>query len=128
MNKLSIKEACELAGISRPTIYKYIKNGTLSVVKDDKNTFVEVTELLRVFPDSKLNTNKDNANSLHSLTQDVQHKDELIAMLKQELDDKRRDNEFLKDQLTQASQNITQVNNLLENKLPKKRKKFLGIF
>jgi predicted transcriptional regulator len=128
MNKLSIKKACELAKISRPTLYKYINNGKLSVVKDEKNTFVETAELIRVFPDIKLNESKDDGNSLHGLTQELQHKDELISMLKKQLDDKQKENEFLKDQLTQTSQNFTQLNNLLENKTPKKRKKFLGIF
>ena len=40
MSKLTIKKACELACISRPTIYKYINNGKLSVIKDGNNTFI----------------------------------------------------------------------------------------
>jgi predicted transcriptional regulator len=128
MSKLSIKKACELAGISRPTLYKYINSGKLSVVKDEKNTFVETIELIRVFPDIKLNESKEDGNNLHSLTQELQHKDELIVMLKKQLEDKQKDNEFLKDQLTHTSQNFTHLNNLLENKIPKKRKKILGIF
>lgn len=46
MSKLSIKKACELAKISRPTIYKYIKSGKLSIVKDGKLSFIDLSELI----------------------------------------------------------------------------------
>lgn len=128
MHKINISEACELAKISRPTLYKYIKNGTISVVKDGKNTYIEINELIRVFPDIKLTECKDNVNILHGLTPDIAHKDEIINILKQQLADKQKDNDFLKEQLTQFSTNFTLVNNLLEDKITKKRKKFLGLF
>ena len=128
MNKLTIKQACELAKVSRPTIYKYIKNGTISVVKDSKSTYIEPTELLRVFPDAKLKVDTSSVNNLHSLTQELTHKDQLIMMLMQQLSDKQKDNDFLKTQLTQVNENFTLVNNLLQDKAPKKRKKFFWIF
>ena len=129
MSKLTIKKACELACISRPTIYKYINNGKLSVIKDGNNTFIELSELLRLYPNISLQQDNDNnVNDLHSLTSEILHKDEIIKMLKQQLEDKQRDNEFLKEQLTQVNGNFTQLNNLLEDKTTKKRKKFLGIF
>lgn len=129
MSKLTIKKACELACISRPTIYKYINNGKLSVIKDGNNTFIELSELLRLYPNISLQQDNDNnVNDLHSLTSEILHKDEIIKMLKQQLEDKQRDNEFLKEQLTQVNGNFTQLNNLLEDKTTKNRKKFLGIF
>ena len=131
MNKLSIKAACEMAGISRPTIYKYINNGTLSAIKDGKNTFIEASELLRVFPNAQLDNKESTVNNLHSLTTGNQHKDEIIDMLKKQFEDKQKDNDFLKEQLTSANHNFTQLNKLLENKQEQKktpRKKFLGIF
>lgn len=131
MNKLSIKTACEMAGISRPTIYKYINNGTLSAIKDGKNTFIDASELLRVFPNSQLNNKESAVNNLHSLTTGSQHKDEIIDMLKKQLEDKQKDNDFLKEQLTSTNYNFTQLNKLLENKQEQEkttRKKFLGIF
>ena len=128
MNKLTIVQAAELAGVSRPTLYKYINDGTLSVVKDGKSKYIELSELLRVFPNASLQSNEQQeVNNLHALTTDLKHKDELIQMLKQQLNDKQKDNEFLKEQLTTVNQNFTQLNNLLENKTTKK-KKFLGIF
>ena len=129
MSKLTIKKACELACISRPTIYKYINNGKLSVIKDGNNTFIELSELLRLYPNISLQQDNDNnVNDLHSLTSEILHKDEIIKMLKQQLEDKQKDNEFLKEQLTQVNGNFAQINNLLEDKTTKKRKKFLGIF
>ena len=128
MYKLTITKACELAEVSRPIIYKYIKNGTLSAIKDGRNTYIEASELLRVFPDVKLNVDTSSVNSLHSLTTELTHKDDVIRMLTEQLSDKQKDNEFLKIQLTQINENFTQVTNLLQNKTPKKRKKFLWIF
>lgn len=129
MNKLTIKKACELAGVSRPTLYKYINSGKLSIVKDGSSSYIDISELIRVFPDVSIQEDcKDNVNSLHTLTSEVAHKDEVIKLLKQQLEDKQRDNDFLKEQLTLVNKNFTQLNNLLENKNAKKRKKFLGIF
>ena len=129
MSKLTIKKACELAGISRPTLYKYINNGELSIVKDGKSSYVDLSELLRVFPNSSLQIDsKDDGNNLHNLTSEIAHQNEVIKMLKQQLEDKQKDNDFLKNQLTEYSKNFTQLNNLLEDKTLKPRKKFLGIF
>lgn len=132
MSKLTIKKACELAGVSRPTLYKYINNSELSIVKDGKSSFIDISELIRVFPDASLQVeSKESVNDLHALTNEIEHKNEVIKMLKQQLEDRQKDNEFLKEQLTNISNNFTQVNKLLENKLEQdkpKRKKFLGIF
>ena len=49
-------------------------------------------------------------------------------MLKQQLEEKRIDNEFLKQQLTLFNQTFTQFNKQLEDKTAKKDKKFFGIF
>lgn len=131
-SKLTVKQACELAGVSRPTLYKYINNGVMSTVKDGKSTFIDASELIRVFPETKmLNVSKEPVKDLHNLTTELAHKDELINMLKQQLNDKQQDNEFLKEQLTQVNTNFTHVNKLLEDKTlknTKKKRRFLGIF
>ena len=128
MHKLTITKACELADVSRPTIYKYIKNGTMSSIKDGRNTYIEASELLRVFPDVKLNINTSSVNSLHNLTTEFEHKDDVIRMLTEQLSDKQKDNEFLKAQITQINENFTTINKLLQDKTTSKRKKFLWIF
>ena len=42
---ISINEACELLGISRPTIYRIIKNGTLTLVKIGRRSLLSLSEL-----------------------------------------------------------------------------------
>lgn len=132
MNKLTIKNACELAGVSRPTLYKYVNSGKLSIIKDGNSSYIDITELIRVFPNISIQDNsKDSVNSLHELTSEISHKDEVIKLLKQQLEDKQKDNDFLKEQLTIASKNFTHLNKLLEDKTEKnkpERKKILGIF
>ena len=49
-------------------------------------------------------------------------------MLKQQINDKQKENEFLKEQLTQITTNFTLVNKILENKIINHNKKFLGLF
>lgn len=124
MSKITVKKACELAKISRPTFYKYVNNGSLSVVKDNRHTYVELAELVRVFPDKLNNVTsnyQENVNSSHNLTSEITHKDELIRMLKQ-------NNEFLQNQLTEMNKQITSLNNILDNKNKQSRKKIWGIF
>ena len=128
MEKFTITKACELAEISRPTFYKYINNGLISVVKDGKSTFIELSELLRVFPNIKLHKNDSNSvTNLHELTQTINHQNEIITLLKQQLNNSEKENLFLQNQLTQLNQNFTSINKILESK-NSKRKKFLGIF
>ncbi|EPT6930466.1 helix-turn-helix domain-containing protein [Cronobacter turicensis] len=46
----SVTEAATLAGVTRRTIYRYIKQGKLSAaVSDSDTTVIETSELLRVF-------------------------------------------------------------------------------
>ena len=46
----TVTEAAKLAGVTRRTIYRYIKQGKLSsVVTDSNTTQIETSELLRVF-------------------------------------------------------------------------------
>ncbi len=50
MAQLKLSEAARQVGVSRPTIYKYVQDGKLSVTTDRKGQKqVEVSELLRVF-------------------------------------------------------------------------------
>lgn len=131
MSKITVKKACELAKISRPTFYKYVKDGMLSVVKVNNRTAVELSELVRVFPDELNNVKSDCKESVKyspNLTTEIAHKNEVIEMLKQQLKEKQKDNEFLQNQLTEFNKQFTLFNNILDNKSKPKRKKFLGIF
>lgn len=132
MSKISISEAARLAGISRNHLYKkYINQGLISVMSDDNKPFIDVSELLRVFPNAKIITD----DTLHKNTVDNSTNTELVTLLKEQL-------ATAKEQIAKAEHRETwlqsqidelrhQQSNLLENKqLPKpaNRKKFLGIF
>jgi excisionase family DNA binding protein len=46
----TVSEAAKMAGVTRRTIYRYLKSGKLSAaVTDGDNTSIETSELLRVF-------------------------------------------------------------------------------
>lgn len=52
--EVNLTNACKMVGISRTTMYnKYVKNGVLSVQKREKQVFIDVSELVRVFGNVK---------------------------------------------------------------------------
>lgn len=53
MAKVSISEAARLAGISRPTLYRKIDAGEISVERDGDSVQIDISELLRVFGELK---------------------------------------------------------------------------
>lgn len=130
MNKLTVTQAAKLAGISRQHLYKkYINAGLMSVVKEFDKTFIEFSELLRVFPNISVDTTDDNIHdkSLHVLTpenheftQVIDSKNQTIKILEQQLIESKNREEWLKTQLERTT-------HYLENK-PTKIRRFLGIF
>ncbi|MFN7093794.1 MAG: hypothetical protein ACK4M7_00375 [Burkholderiales bacterium] len=53
--KFSITDISKLVELSRQSLYRnYINKGVLSVIRNGRNAHVELTELVRVFPDIKL--------------------------------------------------------------------------
>lgn len=120
MTKISITKAAKMAGISRQHLYKhYINTGKLSVTKDNDKSTVDISELLRVFPDAKELT----ADTLQNTTVVDSENSELVKLLKAQLAEAKEREEWLKLQLENSQNTIK----LLEDKT-KKRKKFLGIF
>jgi hypothetical protein len=131
MSKVSITQAAKIARISRSYLYrKYINTGKLSILTEDGKKLVQVSELIRVFGDIRIDSEhivdevQCDTSKIDSI---LQEKDKLIAHLHQELlelkvDSKQRE-EWLKLQ-------IERTTHLLENKQEQKhkRKKILGIF
>lgn len=126
MALISISKAAKLAQKNRTTIYNYINNGKLStVVGVDGIKKIDISELLRVFPDIKIETNQqqlDNTNQ-HLATTNIDE----INKLKQE-------NQHLKDLLEEKKEQIViyeRTMTLLENKSSvqdKKKKPWWQIF
>ena len=121
MSKVSITQAAKLAKISRSTLYnKYIKPGVISVETIDDKKLIDVAELIRVFGNVQLD-NQIIQNDTPYYATNTADKDKLILTLEKQLTEAKEREDWLKQQL----ENTT---HLLENKMPKKRKKFLGIF
>ena len=116
--QFTITEAAKLAGISRQTLYRnYINTGVISVTKIDSKVHIELTELIRVFPN--LSRPSDSIVTPDDTTETMYL---------------TRENELLREQLQQAKEReewlklqLEKTTHLLEDKAVK-RKKFLGIF
>lgn len=120
-------EACKLVKITRPTLDKYIKNGKISIVKQDDKIGIDTSELFRVFPDCKSKERKIsnvNINSdLNTLHLENNHKDQLLHEKEQRINELKAQIE----QLNNTNQKLMDFTKFLEDKT-KKRKKLWGIF
>jgi len=78
----TVSDAAKLAGVTRRTIYRYIKSGKLSAaVTDDDNTKIETSELLRVF--GKLSHPEPEEVSSGSLENVPEYVTKLLAEMSQ---------------------------------------------
>ena len=131
MSKVSISRAARLAGISRPHLYrKYINQGLISIEVENDKPVIEISELMRVFPLMKLDTDELGEIVVNDTSHntDVQ---QVVTLLKEQL-------QFAKEQIMKGEERekwlmlqLEKTTHLLENKQPQekpKRKKFLGIF
>lgn len=87
--KVSISEAARLAGKSRTTLHRLIKTGELSVSTGDRNTkMIDISELVRVFPDLKLSTAEQPIEQVYEqrVTGDATGREHENDRLKQEVE------------------------------------------
>ena len=67
---LSMAEAAEMVGLTRPTFYRKVEELDISVIEESGKKQVDVSELIRVFgSDFKLN-NKAESKSSENLSAD----------------------------------------------------------
>ncbi|NCB43494.1 MAG: hypothetical protein EOM59_12880 [Clostridia bacterium] len=120
--EVNLTTACKMVGISRTTMYnRYVNNGVLSVNKRDKQVFIDVSELVRVFGNVKQLDEHGNVQEalplddvLHDESNDLTTEN---ARLKAE-------NEQLKARLEDKDKHLQDMRHailLLENKTKKKR-------
>lgn len=117
MALISISEAARLAGKNRTTLYKYINKGKLSVVASVNGMKkIDISELLRVFPDCKIEERQQHGDNttqqlttdeINRLQQENQHLKALMKAQQDLLAEKDKRNEDLKQALL-----------LIESKLP----------
>ena len=117
---LNITEAAKAASISRPTLYRRIKSGDLSTIKQaDGTKGIDSAELMRVFGALHPVTDHDVKNGRHE-TGDVLH--ERIRGLERESELLQRENELLRRQLANAENEKNRLLGLLETRLLEKPK------
>jgi hypothetical protein len=131
--KVTIIEAAKLTNISRQHLYrKYINTGTISTFKENNKCYIDISELIRIFPNIKLHEETNNCNEmLHEETvkndksdNSTTQESEIITLLKNQLTESKEREKWL---IIQIDELRHQQSFLLENKT-QKRKKFLGIF
>ena len=122
MTKVTISEAIRLAGVSRSHFYKkYINEGVISISSDGDKKLIDISELIRVFPNIQVENKYQEQNQTSVDTK----KDKVIHILEEQLKEAKEREEWLKQQIDELRK---QQNNLLEDKTTKKRKKLFGIF
>ena len=107
MAKVTVTEAARLAGIARQHLYRaYINTGKMSIDKDfNGRPVVDTSELVRVFGELKGSFDDDGKRHKETVEKaninmvshnEIDAKDEVIALLKQELEEsKAREKEIL---------------------------------
>lgn len=108
--QITIQEIQKQWGVARSTIYKHLKNGTLSRQDNGK---VDVSEVRRVYGEPSKNTVKDKAKQGID-TNERQLLLDKIALLESQLMQSAKDKEWLKGQVETAQETIK----LLEHKQP----------
>ena len=62
MPAFTLADAARIAGVSRPTIYRLVKEGKVSVTQDERGVKrVDAAELKRVFPNASFETGETGA-------------------------------------------------------------------
>lgn len=102
MADISIKQAIAAGWASRATIYRAMKDGTLSTTKTaDGRTMLETAELVRVFGEPRLKSQNDEINQLDerqtsSLTE--------AAVLKERLENLERERSRLERDIAEGKE------------------------
>jgi len=127
--RYSVRQAAELAGISRKTLYAHIKQGKVSAHKDDQgDKVIDHSELLRVYG-KQLKTPEDKGNSSQSnpvevgesvLQAELDKAKRNATIMMTNLQSLRKENELLKTMLSDARER--------EREMAKKHEMTLSIF
>jgi phage terminase small subunit len=117
--EITIHDIQQRWNISRPTIYKHIRQGKLSRLENGK---VDVSEVLRVYGEPKETQTRQEIDTVD--TQEKALLLEKIRLLESQLDDARERESWLKSQVETAQTTIK----LLEYRQPVQSEKRQGLF
>lgn len=88
MTEMSLSEAAKWAGVTRPTIFKALKDGRLSGHKDEGGQWrIDPAELERVYSPASKRHDKLASSDTAALTAE---KDQQISLLREMLEDTRK--------------------------------------
>lgn len=115
----NISEVSKLTGKSRTTIHRYIRTGKLSTVHNEQGAKkVDLSELLRVFPDIRIEQTEQSKSVQSEQSVTVNDTVSDVTLLKQKI-------EHLEQMLLSKDEHIETLKkslNLLEHKKEKKKK------
>ena len=114
--KYSVSDAATLYKKSRATLYKDIKNGVLS---RDHDSFIDFSELLRVYGEPSNTKHKERINT--SSIQDTnthEYTDNTVVELKNQIDFLKKQLEKAEDREAKANARIDTLLTLIEMKPP----------
>ena len=102
---LSLKDAAETVGMTKPALFKAIKSGRLSATRDDKGQYqIDPAELFRVYPPPKTEPVTRNPESLQleidGLRREIQQRDERFNDMRAQVDDLKTDRDHWRQQAT----------------------------
>ena len=129
MTKFTINKAAKATGKSTSVISRYVNEGKISAEKQlnprtGKFTYqIDPAELFRVFPQkSEKQESEQGINDLNVMRENAEFrvKIEMLEALNEEL---KADKEYLKTELTKATETTKQITSEANT-----RKRFLGIF
>ena len=82
MPSFTLADAARIAGVSRPTIYRLVKEGKVSVTQDERGVKrVDAAELKRVFPNARFETG-ETGESVHARKPETPHAELLEVELR----------------------------------------------
>jgi hypothetical protein len=116
--EITIRDIQQRWNISRPTIYKHIRQGKLSRLENGK---VDVSEVLRVYGEPQETQTRQEIDTLDS--QEKALLLEKIRLLESQLDDAKERESWLKSQVETAQSTIK----LLEYRQPAQPEKRKGL-
>lgn len=104
MALLTLKEASEQVGLTRPAVFKAIKSGKLSATKDSHGRFqIDPAELFRVYPPIKKDETQVEPSfkmETDGLRREIDQRDLRINDLRSQIDDLRADRDHWRQQAT----------------------------
>lgn len=110
MTLLTVVEAAKQFNVSRPRIYRAIKNGDLTPVLEDDVQKVQPQDMIRLFGGSKKTVR--NVVQEHVQTDDS----ELVKILREQLKQAEHDKDFLKKQIIDLRKDYDDFKLMIEYK------------